>query len=159
MDFWENWANNKNFAPKFLYGIANSAYVTAQIFDGGLIERSEWANPLGGNYGNLDGTPNYQQADGLVNTIATVAPQVRGLKVVDSMLPQGAAILSRLESAPGTRGIINNTLNKGIDYVNRVVGQGMITRPVVTATANAAKPDSSVRTWLRRNVGYRPQFN
>lgn len=62
-------------------------------------------------------------------------------------------------SAPGARGIINNTLNKGIDYVNGVVGQGMITRPVVTAAANAAKPDSSVRTWLRRNVGYRPQFN
>ncbi|WP_262487351.1 RHS repeat-associated core domain-containing protein [Chryseobacterium jejuense] len=159
LDLTEKWANSSNFFAKFSYGIANNAYVTAQMFDGGLMERSEWSNPLGGNYGNLDGTPNYQQADALVNTVATAAPYARGAKAVNSLMPEGMSVLSRFGSATGTRGVINNTLNKGVDYVNGTVGKGMITRPVVTGAVNAAKPDSPIRNWLHKNVGYRPQFN
>ncbi|WP_410497578.1 RHS repeat-associated core domain-containing protein [Chryseobacterium sp. Tr-659] len=159
LDLTEKWANSSNFFAKFSYGIANNAYVTAQIFDGGLMERPEWSNPLGGNYGNLDGTPNYQQADALVNTVATAAPYARGAKAVNSLMPEGLSILSRFAPATGARGVINNTLNRGVDAVNGTVGKGMIVRPIVTAAGNAAKPDSPVRTWLRRNVGYRPQFD
>lgn len=159
LDLTEKWANSSNFFAKFSYGIANNAYVTAQIFDGGLMERPEWSNPLGGNYGNLDGTPNYQQADALVNTVATAAPYARGAKAVNSLMPEGLSILSRFAPATGARGVINNTLNRGVDAVNGTVGKGMIARPIVTAAGNAAKPDSPVRTWLRRNVGYRPQFD
>lgn len=159
LDLTEKWANSSNFFAKFSYGIANSAYVTAQIFDGGLMERPEWENPLGENYGNLDGTPNYQQADALVNTMATAAPYARGAKAVNSIMPKGMSLLSRLGSAPGARGAIYNTLNMGVDYVNGTVGKGMISLPLVKGTINAAKPDSPVRTWINRNVGYRPQFN
>ena len=159
LDLTEKWAGSNNFFAKFLYGIANSTYVTAQIFDGSLMERPEWSNPLGGNYGNLDGTPNYQQADALVNTVATAAPYARGAKVVNSLMPEGMSILSKLEPATGARGVINNTLNRGVDYVNGTVGKGMIARPIVTGAGNAAKADSPIRIWLKRNVGYRPQFN
>ncbi|WP_082671971.1 DUF6443 domain-containing protein [Chryseobacterium sp. JAH] len=159
LDLTEKWANSSNFFAKFSYGIANNAYVTAQMFDGGLMERPEWSNPLGGNYGNLDGTPNYQQADALVNTVATAAPYARGAKAVNSLMPEGLSVLSRFGPATGTRGVINNTLNRGVDYVNGTVGKGMITRPVVTGAVNAAKPDSPIRNWLHKNVGYRPQFN
>ncbi|RXM38167.1 hypothetical protein BOQ62_19115 [Chryseobacterium sp. CH21] len=156
--FFKSWANSSNIAAKFTYGIANNAYVTAQIFDVGLLERPEWANPLGGNYGNLDGTPNYKQADALVSTLATAAPYARGAKAVNSIMPEGMSILSRFESTSGASGTIN-LLNKGVDYVNGTVGKGMIARPMVTGVINAAQPNSPVRNWMKRNVGYRPQFD
>ncbi len=154
----KSWSNSGNIAAKFTYGIVNNAYVTAQIFDMGLLERPEWKNPLGGNYGNLDGTPNYKQADALVSTVATAAPYARGAKAVNSLMPEGMSILNRFESTSGTSGTIN-LLNKGVDYVNGTVGKGMIARPIVTGVVNASTPDSPVRTWLKRNVGYRPQFD
>ncbi|UKB84862.1 hypothetical protein LF887_04300 [Chryseobacterium sp. MEBOG06] len=155
---FKSWANSNNIAAKFTYGIVNNAYVTAQIFDMGALERPEWENPLGGNYGNLDGTPNYRQADALVSTVATAAPYARGAKAVNSLMPEGISILNRFESASGTSGTIN-LLNKGVDYVNGTAGKGMIARPIVTGVVNASSPDSPARTWLKRNVGYRPQFD
>jgi hypothetical protein len=76
--FFGTWSSSDNFASKFSYSIVNNAYVTAQIFDVGLLERPEWENPLGGNYGNLDGTTNYLQADAAVNTTALLVPLGRG---------------------------------------------------------------------------------
>ncbi|MCL8535786.1 RHS repeat-associated core domain-containing protein, partial [Chryseobacterium gallinarum] len=155
MDRMEKWANSDNFAAKFTYGIANSAYVTAQIFDGGLMERSEWSNPLGGNYGNLDGTPNYQQADAFVNTASTVLSSVRGLKAVTSAAPEGLTIAKLSASqfsstfkgtaisraAPATRGLLNRSLNKGIGVANGQMRSGTKALTITKGAGNLFNPD------------------
>jgi len=158
MDKVERWANSDNFALKITYGLANNAYITAQIFDFGLMERPEWKNPLGGNYGNLDGTPNYHQSDALMNTILTLAPYARGAVAARATLPEGIILFNRLESIPGTKGAINNVLNKGIDYINKYIGNGMKTLPVVKTIGNILQPDSSFRKWIKRNVGHKSEF-
>jgi len=155
MDRMEKWASSDNFAAKFTYGIANSAYVTAQIFDGGLMERSEWSNPLGGNYGNLDGTPNYQQADAFVNTASTALSSVRGLKAVTSAAPEGLTIAKLSASqfsstfkgtaisraAPATRGLLNRSLNKGIGVANGQMRSGTKALTITKGVGNLFNPD------------------
>jgi RHS repeat-associated protein len=154
MDFWENWANNDNLFAKIGYNMVNDAYTFTQVFDGGLMERAEWENPLGGNYGNLDGTPNYHQAEGFANTLSTIYSTVRGLKVVKEFATEGLQVASKMNAAqfssafkgtaisraaPATRGLLNRSLNRGIGYVNGQVESGMKAPTVVKSTGNMFK--------------------
>ncbi len=157
--FFGTWSSSDHFAAKFSYGIVNNAYVTAQIFDVGLLERPEWENPLGGNYGNLDGTPNYLQADAAVNTTATLVPIGRGATAIKSVVPEGISLLSRFGTESGTKGAVYNILNKGVDYVNNSVGSGTKALPAAKAIGNLANPNGGFQNWIRKNVGYRPQFD
>jgi hypothetical protein len=156
----EQWADSDNFAAKFTYDMANGAYVTAQIFDGGLMERPEWQNPLGGNYGNLDGTPNYNQAEGFVNTLSTAVSFARGTAAVKSVATEGLTVASKMSAsqfsstfkgtiisraAPATRGIINRYLNKGIGYVNGQVETGMKAPAIVKSAGGALRPKEEKR--------------
>ncbi|MDD1524988.1 RHS repeat domain-containing protein [Riemerella anatipestifer] len=152
MDFWESWSNSDNFIAKFTYDIANSAYLTAQVFDGSLMERPEWQNPFGGNFGNLDGTPNYKPTDGFVNTVGTILPFARGTSAAKSVMPVGLTF-SKLNAAqfsstfkgtlskakPAIRGVLNRYLNKGINFINGQIENGMKAQTAAKSTGNLLK--------------------
>uniref|UniRef100_UPI0025F6C8A9 hypothetical protein n=1 Tax=uncultured Chryseobacterium sp. TaxID=259322 RepID=UPI0025F6C8A9 len=158
LDTMEKWASSDNIALKFSYGIANNAYITAQIFDFGLMERPEWKNPLGGNYGNLDGTPNYQQTDAFMKTILTLVPYGRGAIAARTTLPEGIVLLNRFDSAPGIKGTIYNMLNKGVDYINQDAGKGLKALTIAKFIGTQGQPNSALRKWIKKNVGYRSEF-
>ncbi|SEW40265.1 RHS repeat-associated core domain-containing protein [Chryseobacterium wanjuense] len=154
LDKVEQWANSDNFALKFSYKTVNDAYTFAQVFDGGLMERPEWESPFGGNYGNLDGTPNYHQEEGFANTLSTIYSTVRSLKVVKEFAVEGLNIASKMNAAqfsrvfkgtaiaratPATRGLLNRNLNKGIGYVNGQVESGMKAPAIVKFFGNMFK--------------------
>ena len=74
LNFREKWAQTDNCIGKFLYGMANDIFVTAQIFDFGNWAGSGATNPLTGaevQFYNIDGSPNYKPADAIVQTLAT----------------------------------------------------------------------------------------
>ncbi len=134
----EKWAKSEKFIPKLSYEILNDAFQVVQIFDFDLLARNEWKNPFtGGSYGNLDGTPNYNQTNGVVNTVAIATPITRGTA---SFMPKGltfgikklnAAQFSKLfkgsfilQKRLGIRGISNRYLNKGINSFDKSLESG-----------------------------------
>ncbi|QBA20293.1 RHS repeat-associated core domain-containing protein [Chryseobacterium indologenes] len=159
-DFIETLAGSDNFFAKLGYNMVNDAYVTAQVFDGGLLERPEWENPLGGNYGNLDGTPNYNQANGFANTLATAFSFARGAKPVTEAVTQSlnfgklnaaqfsstfkGTIVSR--AAPATRGLLNRYLNKGTGLLNGQMKSGTNAATAVKVVGGLFKPEEEKKS-------------
>ena len=98
-----------------------------------LLEREEWKNPFtGANFGNLDGTPNYNQIDAIPGVISDFIPFSKAEKGLSVLKKMNAAqfsktfkgTLSRLK--PSTRGTINRGINSGIDEINSTVGSGEV---------------------------------
>jgi len=155
--FFGNWADSKNFLGKFSYNLANDAYLTAQAFDFGLLERDGWSNPVtGGNFGNLDGSANYNQTDGMVNTLSNLLPLGRNASAVRAVMPEGLGVLSKMNAAQfsktfkgtpvasaaaSTRGILNRAYNTGVSWINNQVGNGMKTLPTVKTAGKAVQPE------------------
>ena len=106
--------------------------------DPGFLERPEWKNPFtGANFGNLDGSPCYNQTDaipglagcffGLVRTPNTISHSYlfgKDFKLLNKLNAaqfsktfKGTSIASMKSS---TRGTINRGINYGIDKVNSI---------------------------------------
>ena len=90
-------------------------------------------NPFtGANFGNLDGTPNYNQIDAIPGVISDFIPFSKAEKGLSVLKKMNAAqfsktfkgTLSRLK--PSTRGTINRGINSGIDEINSTVGSGEV---------------------------------
>ena len=131
--FMERWAQSDNFFAALAYGTLNDMYIGLQAASFGLLQREEWKNPLTGScFGNLDGSPNYNQTDaipGIISTIFPVSKSAEGLKLLKklnaadfSKLFKGT--LSRLK--PATRGFLNRGMNKGIEKVNNKISTGQV---------------------------------
>lgn len=133
LSFWEKMSASDNFFVQLAYGTLNDWYVCFQAFDFGLLEREEWKNPFtGANFGNLDGTPNYNQIDAIPGVISDFIPFSKAEKGLSVLKKMNAAqfsktfkgTLSRLK--PSTRGTINRGINSGIDEINSTVGSGEV---------------------------------
>ena len=155
--FFGNWADSKNFLGKFSYNLANDAYLTAQAFDFGLLERDGWSNPVtGGNFGNLDGSANYNQVDGVFNTLSSAAPLIKGVGFVKGALPEGLKLFSKLNASQfskafkGTpmlkgphsaRGSRNVLLNRAIEFINKQTGNGSLAKPTTMKAGSLIIPE------------------
>jgi len=139
LNFREKWAQTDNCIGKFLYGMANDIFVTAQIFDFGNLAGSGATNPLTGaevQFYNIDGSPNYKPADAIVPTLAVkgvgglgnIAEKTMGKvakKVMSSFNKLNAAQFSSSFNkrfagfSPKVRGFWNRLYNKGIEQLNK----------------------------------------
>lgn len=138
--FWGNMAESDNFGESFAYELMNDLYITLQVFDFDLLGE-EYVNPLTGDraFTNLDGTPQYNQIDSFVNTVATVFPSLRASKPLKGV-KGGLGYIQKMNASQfsktfkGTvinksaklRGKINRGVNKVIDYYNNQVPNGMM---------------------------------
>lgn len=84
--WYHRWGNSDNILANISYSIVNDAFQVVQSLDANLIP-SGGINPLTGYRANrnIDGTPNYSPAEGVVNTAATLLPlgkAVQGVKAL-----------------------------------------------------------------------------
>ena len=133
MSFVEQWANSDNILAILSYQMVNDLYIGIQAFDFGILDRPEWENPFtGASFGNLDGTPNYNQVESLPGIVSTIVPFSQASKGIPLIKKLNAADFSRLfkgnlsKLKPNQRGMINRTINNGIESVNTNVGSGKI---------------------------------
>lgn len=133
LSFWEKMSASDNFFVQLAYGTLNNWYVCFQAFDFGLLEREEWKNPFtGANFGNLDGTPNYNQIDAIPGVISDFIPFSKAEKGLSVLKKMNAAQFSKTfkgtlsKLKPSTRGTINRGINSGIDEINSTVGSGEV---------------------------------
>lgn len=133
LSFTEKWASSNNIFAKISYSTLNDWYIGLQALSCGAFARPEWENPItGACFGNLDGTPNYTQTDAIPGIVTAVFPSGCATKGLSPLKKLNAAqfsktfkgSLSRLK--PAHRGVINRTMNKGIDKVNDKIGSGDI---------------------------------
>jgi len=133
MSFVEQWANSDNIFAILSYQMVNDLYIGIQAFDFGILDRPDWENPFtGASFGNLDGTPNYNQVESLAGIVSTIVPFSQASKGIPLIKKLNAADFSRLfkgnlsKLKPNQRGMINRTINNGIESVNTNVGSGKI---------------------------------
>ncbi|MBQ8058340.1 MAG: RHS repeat-associated core domain-containing protein [Prevotella sp.] len=136
--FFQKMSNSDNLLVKYAYSMINDIYIGFQALDPGFLERPEWKNPFtGANFGNLDGSPCYNQTDaipglagcffGLVRTPNTISHSYlfgKDFKLLNKLNAaqfsktfKGTSIASMKSS---TRGTINRGINYGIDKVNSI---------------------------------------
>ena len=134
LSLMERWSSSDNFFAQLSYETLNDFYVGLQVISLGAFEREEWKNPFtGACFGNLDGTPNYNQIDAIPGLATELLP-------ISSAAPQGIKLLNKLNAAdfsktfkgnlsrlkPKTRGHVNRAINSKIDKANQYIGSGKI---------------------------------
>ena len=133
LNIWEKMSNSDNLIVNTVYNTINDFYIAAQAFDFGLLERQEWENPFtGANFGNLDGSPNYNQTDVIPSIISGFIPFSKakgGLSVFKKM---NAAEFSKFfkgtfsKLKPHYRGRVNKLINRSIDNFNSHISSGEV---------------------------------
>ena len=140
----EKWSSSDNIFAQLSYETLNDLYVGLQIISMGAFERQEWKNPFtGACFGNLDGTPNYNQIEAIPGLATEILP-------ISSAAPQGVKLLNKLNAAefsktfkgnlsklkPKTRGHVNRTINSKIDKANQYIGSGKIVLDATSLVKN-----------------------
>jgi hypothetical protein len=140
MSKMEKWKDTESIS----YNIVNDMYVTGQglvhLLSLGTVGRNR-VNELTGEkeYANLDGTTNYKAEFNAANTAAMVFTGSAS-KLGTAALPKGLGYVNKLGAvqfshtfkgslskfSPATRGILNKTLNKGINSYNNQISNGTI---------------------------------
>ena len=136
--FFQKMANSDNLLVQYAYTTINDAFIGIQALDPGFLERPEWENPFtGANFGNLDGSPCYNQTDaipglagyflgggGSATSISHSFLFGKDFKLLNKLNAaqfsktfKGTSI-SRMK--PSTRGTINRGINYGVDKVNSI---------------------------------------
>ena len=133
LSFMEKWAQSDNFFAAFAYGILNDLYVGLQAFSFGMLQKEEWKNPFtGACFGNLDGSPNYNQTDAIPGIVTNLFPASKTVKGFTPLKKLNAADFSKLfkgtlsKLKPATRGSINKGINIGIEKINNKIGTGQV---------------------------------
>lgn len=113
--------------------MVNDLYIGIQAFDFGILDRPEWENPFtGASFGNLGGTPYYNQVESLPGIVSTIVPfsqASKGIPLIKKLNATDFSILFKgnlSKFKPNQRGMINRTINNGIESVNTNVGSGKI---------------------------------
>ena len=136
--FFQKMAKSDNLLVQFAYSSINDGFIGIQALDPGFLERPEWKNPFtGANFGNLDGTPCYNQTDAIPG-LAGIFMGLNGstTSITRSfLLGKDFKLLNKLNAAqfskafkgspitklsPSTRGTINRHINKGVDKLNNI---------------------------------------
>jgi RHS repeat-associated protein len=134
---WGNWAHSENFFASLSYNLVNDAYLSLQVFDFDLLARDEWSNPFtGARFGNLDGTPNYHQDMGFINTLTQAIPFQKGVYGFNLLKTYSASQFSKLTMgtlfnktvSPQLRGLYNKTLNNFIRSTNLYIDRTVYSR-------------------------------
>jgi hypothetical protein len=84
--YWGNLESSCNMLDNMAYDIANSAYLTAKVFDFDLLGK-DYSNPITGSraFTNLDGSPEYKPGN-IVLSAASLAPVSKGFSIGKTML-------------------------------------------------------------------------
>ena len=143
LNWREQWSNSDNFFKELSYNFFNDWYITSQMLTLGLTSGGFRENELTGGraFTNIDGTTNYKAGVSIANTLSSIIPVSQTVKSLGFVGPKGlgfikpmnASVFSQtfkgtaLSSAkPAVRGIINRSINEGINYWNNFVPTGRI---------------------------------
>jgi len=146
LSFMEKWSHSNNFFAKMAYSTLNDWFIVIQAFDFGLLDREEWVNPFtGASFGNLDGTPNYNQTDAIPGFIGSIFPFSKGYEAAKGLTPLkklNAAQFSKIfkgnlsKLRPQYRGYVNKKLNNQINKANTYIGSGEAIYEITNSGSN-----------------------
>lgn len=150
----KQWSNSESFVGSFTYNIVNDASITVQgianLLTLGEVSRTNEFTGAKSSFTNLDGSLNNDATSSLVNIIGmTFAGGAKQLGT--GVVAEGLGHMNKLNAAQfskmfkgnlstlpaKTRGYINMTLNKAINYINGSMQSGT----PVKSGANLMKPD------------------